>query len=87
MPNIKSAKKRVKTSGKKRLLNKAAKSKLASLRVKLYKTITEGNKAESQAIYKTYNSLLDKAVKKGMIKANEASRRKSRATLRIAAIS
>lgn len=87
MPNIKSAKKRVKTSEKKRIVNKSAKSAISTIRVKLYKSIADGNKDECVGLMRKYSSLLDKAVKKGTIKANAASRRKSRAAVRLAAIS
>ena len=87
MPNIKSAKKRMKTSEKSRQSNKAAKTRMATARKKLIEAIENGQLEESQKRFNEYSSLLDKAVKKGVIKANAASRRKSRVALRIKTLS
>jgi len=83
MPQIKSAKKRMKTSAKSHTRNKAVKSELTTMRRKLYETIAAGDKATAEKIYRTYNSAVDKAVKKGIIKANAGARRKSRASARL----
>jgi small subunit ribosomal protein S20 len=87
MPNIKSAKKRIKTSAKSAVLNKATKSTITSTRRKLYETVAAGEKDKCAALFSGYCSILDRAVKHGTIKANNASRRKSRAAARIALLS
>ena len=83
MPNIKSAKKRMLTSEKSRQGNTAAKSLIITQRRKLYDAIITGEEASIKDALNKYNSALDKAVKRGAIKANAANRRKSRAVARI----
>ncbi|MFC1452820.1 30S ribosomal protein S20 [Verrucomicrobiota bacterium] len=79
MPTTKSAAKRMKTSEEKRVRNRAVKSEISSTRRNLYELIAGGDGTESNRVYRGYCSLLDKAVKKGVIQANNASRRKARA--------
>lgn len=86
MPTTKSAAKSMKTSEKKRLANKSVKSRIASIRKKLDEAIAKKDKVKSQEMLRTYRSALDKAVKTSVIKANAASRKISRATLKIAAL-
>lgn len=86
MPNIKSAKKRMKTSAASHELNKSVKTKISSQRRKLYEAIAEGDKPACAELFRVFGSLLDKAAKKGVIKANNAARRKSRAAAKIAAL-
>ena len=81
MPKSKSTKRRTRKSEEARLLNKATKTNIVTVRKKLYAAIESGDRAGSGKLYNAYCSALDKAVKKGAIKANNASRRKSRATL------
>ncbi len=76
----------MKTSEKKRLANKSVKSRIASIRKKLDEAIAKKDKVKSQEMLRTYRSALDKAVKTSVIKANAASRKISRATLKIAAL-
>ena len=83
MPNIKSAKKRAKTSEEARQRNKAVKSRVKTARGKFMKTAAEGGLEASTEAYKTYCSTLDKAAKKGVIKRNTAIRRKRRAAARV----
>ena len=83
MPNIKSAKKRMLTSEKSRQGNTAAKSLIVTQRKKLYETINAGEENAIKDALSKYSSSLDKAVKRGAIKANAADRRKSRAVARI----
>ncbi len=86
MPNIKSAKKRMRTSEKQRQSNKSAKSRLTSTRRKLAEAITAGDKSTGQKAFSEYCSLLDKAVKKGVIKKNASNRRKSRVCKKLATV-
>ena len=86
MPNIKSAKKRMKTSEKDRLRNKAAKSLATTVRSKFLSAASAGDKEKSLELYKRYCSAVDKAAKKGAIAANTAARRKSRAMQKLSAI-
>ncbi len=83
MPNIKSAKKRMITSEKRRQGNQMVKSRIVTFRRKLYEAIKTGDETAIKDALSKYSSVLDKAVKRGAIKANAASRRKSRAAARI----
>lgn len=85
MPNIKSAKKRMITSEASRLRNKAVKTGISSARRQMLVTIESGDAAKIQKEYRLYTSLLDKAVKKGILTANTVNRRKSRIAARIKA--
>lgn len=86
MPNIKSAIKRVRTSEKARQDNQARKSRTRTARRKFDEAIASGEKSTSEHALRVYSSELDKAAKSGVIKANNASRKKSRAAAKVAAI-
>jgi len=83
MANIKSAKKRIKTSAGRQVRNRSVKSEVSTMRTKLYEAIAADDRDKANELFRQYGSMLDKAVKKGTIKANAASRRKSRAAARI----
>jgi len=85
MPNTKSAKKRVGTSQKQHARNKSVKSGLSTSRRKLFAAAAGGDKTKTAKCFSEYCSVLDKAVKKGVLKANAANRRKSRAAAKISA--
>lgn len=87
MPNIKSAKKRLKVSARQTELNRTTKSRVATARRRMLETIAGGDKAAAETAYRNYCSMLDKAVKKGVLKANSANRSKARGDRRLAAIS
>jgi small subunit ribosomal protein S20 len=78
MPNTKSAEKAMRSSARKRVINKKVKEKVRDELKSLRKSITAGSKDEAQAKLSKAMSVLDKAAKKGIIKKNNASRRKSR---------
>lgn len=87
MPNIKSAIKRVKTSEKRRALNISQKSALRSA-VKTADQAIAGTDVEAaKAALITATKKLDKAVTKGLIHKNAASRKKSRLAKRLNALS
>ena len=80
MPNIKSAKKRVKVTETKTLQNKMFKSALKTS-VKKYKAaIAEGKKALAEKTYLEAVGMVDRAVSKGIIHKNNAARKKSQYT-------
>jgi small subunit ribosomal protein S20 len=83
MPNIKSAKKRLLTSEKARQSNVVFRTRVKTYRRKFMEAIAAKDQDVSSAIYKEYCSVLDKAVKKGVIKKNTAIRRKRRASKRV----
>ena len=81
MPNIKSAKKRVKVISTKTLQNKMFKSQLKTV-VKKFKTAVEsGSKEEAQAAYTAAVKKVDQAVAKGILHKNNAAHKKSQFTL------
>lgn len=86
MPNIKSAFKRMKQSRSRREHNRAVKSHTKTSRRRLLDAIGAGDKEGSADRLKKYYSLLDKAVKQGILKANTASRYKSRAAKKVVAL-
>lgn len=78
MPNIKSAKKRVKTDAIKKERNK---DQIASMRTAIKNVklaAKDGNKAVAEEKLNLANKKIDKAVKQGLIKKNKASRDKSK---------
>jgi small subunit ribosomal protein S20 len=77
MAHHKSAKKRIKTSEKKRVGNKAALSKVKSLVKKVYAT---EDKIQADALLKEANKVLDKTAAKGRLHKNNVARKKSALT-------
>ncbi len=76
MPNIKSAKKRVKVTAAKTLRNKMNKSQLKTAIKKFEQSLKQGKAAASDA-YKEVVKKTDQAVAKGILHKNTAARRKS----------
>lgn len=79
MPNIKSAKKRVKIEERNKLRNTARKTAMKTAVKKVYEAIknNEGEDKIKEAVNKAY-SVIDRAVTKGVIHKNKAARKKSR---------
>lgn len=86
MAHSKSALKRNRQSIAANLRNRSAKSALLTLRKKVLATIDAGKKEDAAKLFIEYTSLLDKTAKRGIIKKNNASRKKSRMALKIAKI-
>lgn len=86
MPNIKSAKKRLRNSIKANKANSNVRSRVATFRRKLGEVAETKDAALSFEAYKKYCTELDKAAKKGIIKKNTAARRKARAAARVRAL-
>ncbi|MDO9541770.1 MAG: 30S ribosomal protein S20 [Kiritimatiellia bacterium] len=84
MPNIKSAEKRMRTSEKARVRNKAVRSAISTMRRRLLELLVAKDKEKIGAAFRQYCSVLDKAVKKGVIKKQKSVRRKRRAAAKIA---
>jgi len=80
MPNIKSAKKRVLTTRRREEENITVESRMKNSIKKLEKTIKSGNKEESKKELDTTLKNIDKALNVGIIKENNAARKKSRLT-------
>ena len=86
MPNIKSAKKRLRTAEKNRVLNKTRRSRVTTTRRKFMEAAAGDDQAAGRQAFNAYCSALDKAVKRGVLLKNNADRRKSRAAKRLAAL-
>lgn len=83
MPNIKSVMKDVKKSRLNHERNVSAKSKIKTLSKKTRIAI-DNNAEDVNALMSESFSTIDKAVKRGIIHANQAARRKSRLAKKLA---
>ena len=77
LPNIKSAKKRVKVIEAKTLQNKMLKSALKTSMKKYEAALASGDKAAAAETYKAAVKKIDQAVAKGILHKNTAGRKKS----------
>ena len=77
MPNIKSAKKRVKVIETKTLQNKMARTQLRTSMKKFEAAVTAGDKAAASAAYTAAVKKLDKAAARGLVHKNAAAHKKS----------
>lgn len=77
MPNIKSAKKRVKVSEKKNLRNRMVKSAVRTS-VKKFEVALEADPKTANVQLTATTSAIDKAASKGVIHKNAANRKKAR---------
>jgi small subunit ribosomal protein S20 len=76
MPNIKSAKKKMKQDVSRTKRNESYKGKIESV----MKAVTKGVKGKKADLIKKAYSVIDKAAKKNVIHKNRAARMKSRVT-------
>lgn len=83
MPNIKSAKKRVKVTAKKNLRNRMVKSALRTS-VKKFEAAVAADAATAGAQLTATTSAIDKAAAKGVIHKNAANRKKARLAKQLA---
>ena len=77
MPNIKSAKKRVKIIEKKTLQNNMIKTAYKSAVKKFEEAIAVGNLEEAKVLFSEATKKIDQACTKGVIVKNTAARKKS----------
>ena len=77
MPNIKSAKKRVKIIEKKTLRNNMIKSGYKSAVKKFEQAIEAGNVEEAKVLFTEATKKIDQACTKGVLDKNTAARKKS----------
>jgi ribosomal protein S20 len=77
----------MRTSEQRHDANRSARGRLSSTRRRLSEAIAGSDKEGSEALFRQYCAYLDKAVKQGAIKANNASRNKSRAAASMATLS
>ena len=83
MPNIKSAKKRVKVNQTKAAINRTLKSSLKTSVKKASSVIAEGDPAAIGEAYRAVQKDIDHAVTKGILHKNTAARRKSRLAAKV----
>lgn len=86
MPNIKSAKKRVKVEKRNNLRNRKVKSEIKTIVKKFEAAVDEKNVDVAKKVYHEVNSVLDKAVFKGIVHKNLAARKKSNLSKKLNAI-
>lgn len=77
MPNIKSAKKRVKVIEKKTLRNNMIKSAYKTAVKKFEQAIESGNIEEAKTLFSEATKKIDQACTKGVLVKNTAARKKS----------
>ena len=77
MAHHKSAKKRIRSSERKKAVNKMTDSKIKTV---VKKTLATDKKEELEKLYKEAISVLDKGTSKGRLHKNNAARKKSRLT-------
>ena len=77
MANIKSQKKRIRTSEKARMRNRAVRSELKTLVKHVQTAVQEGDAEAAQNAATRVYKRLDQAAAKGIIHKNQASNRKS----------
>ncbi len=82
MPNIKSAKRRMRSDAAKQARNRSVKTTLKTAERHLNDAIKEGNKETTQAALNAASSAFDKAAKLGVIHSAKADRKKSRLAVR-----
>ena len=86
MPNITSAKKRVRQSEAQRLHNKHIRSGMRTTVKSVVYAIEAGDKEAAVAAYKIAVPAIDSSVSKGILHKNKAARSKSRLNSRIQAM-
>ena len=86
MPNIASAKKRVRKTAKRTAVNHARKSRIRSVTRKVEEAIAKGDKALALAALKAAEPEIMRGVSKGVIHKNTGQRKVSRLTKRVARI-
>ena len=85
MPNSASAKKRQRTSEKRRLRNRSVKNAVKTQLKRVLAAIGGGDKADPESEFRLATKRLDKAAAKGVIHKNAAARTKSRLSARLKA--
>jgi small subunit ribosomal protein S20 len=86
MANHQSALKRARQTEKRTAVNRANTSRLRGALRDLRESIAKGDKPAAETLYRTTVSALDKAIQKGTLHENTASRYKSRLGKRVTAM-
>ncbi len=87
MPNIKSARKRVRQANKRRMHNKNLRSRLRTHIKGVLSAIEAGDHAAATAAYQAAVPVIDSIADKGIIHKNKAARHKSRLNAHVRALS
>lgn len=87
MPNIESAKRRVRIEEKANLRNRILKSELKTIAKKFSTAVSAGDKEAAAQLSKEYAGALDKAAIKGVMHRNNADRKKAQIAKAISSIS
>jgi small subunit ribosomal protein S20 len=83
MPNTESAKKRLRSSVRRRFINRVRKSRAKTSERRLTDAIASGDAAAAKQALSVCFSELDRAAKAGSIHKNKADRKKQRLALRV----
>lgn len=83
MANHKSAKTRIKRNNKRSIINGARRSRVRTFVKKVIAAVLENNKEAAAAAFRVAESELMKAVSKGVLKKNTASRTVSRLSKKV----
>jgi len=83
VPNIKSAKKRVKVAERNRVRNRVWKSRVRTEQTKVEEALKAGDLSTCDEQVKTYYEVIDKAINKGVLHKNAGARKKARLVKRI----
>lgn len=86
MPNIKSAKKRVRTTETRTLRNKMYRSEMKTIIKKFDLAVESGDKDAAKAAYLAAVKKVDQASARGILHKNTASHRKSKFTKKLNAL-
>lgn len=86
MPNIKSARKRVRQSAKRRMHNKHLRSRLRTHIKGVLSAIAAGDREAATTAYQIAVPVIDSIADKGIIHKNKAARHKSRLNAHIRAL-
>ncbi|MGB0845419.1 MAG: 30S ribosomal protein S20 [Thiolinea sp.] len=86
MPNIKSARKRVRQAAKRRMHNKNLRSRLRTHIKGVLNAIESGDREAATVAYKAAVPVIDSVADKGIIHKNKAARHKSRLNAHIRAL-
>jgi len=83
MPNHKSAKKRVRQTERRRVINRSNRGRLRTSMKELRGALGKGSNKDAADLLPKTISEIDKAVQKGVLHRNAAARHKSRLTARV----
>jgi small subunit ribosomal protein S20 len=84
MPNIASAKKRVRTAAKRTTVNQARKSRIRTFTRQVEEAIAKGDQAAANTALKAAEPEIMRGVSKGVIHKNTGARKVSRLSKRVA---